>query len=132
MNLRTRAESPIQKRGRGQTSYLLLANRQFGCERLSITWVECEPGSQQPLHAHAREDQVYVIVRGNGRMLVGDETRSVKEGTMVFVPPGSQHAIRNAGADLLVYVSATAPPFEATISARRWRPNAAASSETTV
>jgi hypothetical protein len=41
---------------------------------------------------------------------------------MVFTLSGAEHAIRNAGADLLVYVSATAPPFAAAISGQSREP----------
>lgn len=90
--------------------------------RLCITWVECQPGSQQARHRHLTQEQVYVIVRGQGQMLVGDEECAVGEGTMIFIPPGAEHAIRNTSSELLVYVSATAPPFAATIFGQTWEP----------
>jgi oxalate decarboxylase/phosphoglucose isomerase-like protein (cupin superfamily) len=52
----------------------------------------------------------------------------VGEGTMVFVPPGTEHAIRNAGVELLVYVSATSPPFAASIAGQTWQPRDSTSS----
>ena len=33
-------------------------------------------------------------------------------GTMVLVPPRTGHSIRNTGSEPMVYVSATAPPFD--------------------
>jgi mannose-6-phosphate isomerase-like protein (cupin superfamily) len=45
-------------------------------------------------------------------MKVGGEEQEVGAGTMVFVPPRTDHAIRNVSDEPLVYVSATAPPFE--------------------
>jgi mannose-6-phosphate isomerase-like protein (cupin superfamily) len=103
---------PVNRRGNGQVSHLLLAPGQFGSKEMAITWVECAPGSQQRLHAHHGREQVYVIARGRGRMIVGDEEQEVVEGTLVFIPPGPQHAIHNPGPDVLVYISASAPPFE--------------------
>ena len=113
---------PRNEHGGGQVSHLLLGPGQFGSRRLCVTWVECQPGSQQALHRHPAQEQVYVIVRGQGQMLLGDEERTVVEGTMVFVPPGADHAIRNASSGMLVYVSATAPPFAAAISGQTWEP----------
>lgn len=103
--------SPTNRRGGGQVSHLLLAPGQFGSEQMAITLVEGAPGSQQSLHAHPDSEQVYVIVRGRGRMIVGGEERELEEGTLVYIPPGAEHAIENPGPDELVYVSATAPPF---------------------
>lgn len=122
MDTQTLAGSPRNERGDGQVSHLLLAEGQFGAQRLCVTWVECQPGSQQALHRHLTQEQVYVIVRGHGQMLTGDEERAVGEGTMVFMPPGTPHAIRNTGSELLVYVSATSPPFTAKISGQTWEP----------
>jgi mannose-6-phosphate isomerase-like protein (cupin superfamily) len=110
MYVQTLEESPRNHRG-GQVSYLLLTKGQFGSENLSVTWVEGGPGSEQLLHAHPANEQVYVIVRGRGLMKVGEEEQEVEAGTLVFTPPGTQHAIRNVGDEPLVYVSATAPPF---------------------
>ena len=116
------AGSPRNERGDGQVSHLLLAEGQFDSRRLCITWVECQPGSQQALHRHLTQEQVYVIVRGQGQMLVAGEERAVGEGTLVFIPPGAEHAIKNDSSGLLTYLSATAPPFPAAISGRTWEP----------
>ena len=77
-----------------------------------MTWVECAPGSQQPLHAHPESEQVYVIVSGEGTMLVESEQRSVRAGDTIFIPPGSEHAIRNDSGSELVFASAASPPFD--------------------
>ena len=111
MHAQTLHQSPRNHRG-GQVSYLLLTEGQFGSRNLSITWVEGEPGSEQPMGSHPGNEQVYVIVRGRGIMRVGDEQQEVGPGTMVFIPPGAGHAIRNTGEQPLVYVSATSPPFD--------------------
>ncbi len=110
MHTQTLEQSPVNRRG-GQTSYLLLTEGQFGSKNLSITWVECEPGSMQAVHGHPNEEQVYVIVRGRGVMQIGDEMEEVGPGTLIYTPPGLAHAIKNTGDDPLTYVSATSPPF---------------------
>ena len=51
MHVQTLEQSPQNHRG-GQVSHLLLAPGQFGTENLAVTWVEGEPGSEQPLHSH--------------------------------------------------------------------------------
>jgi mannose-6-phosphate isomerase-like protein (cupin superfamily) len=103
--------SLVNHRG-GQTSHLLLGRGDFASRQLAITWVDCPPGSCQPVHRHDGLEQVYVITRGRGRMTVGAEEQDVSEGMLVFVPPATDHAIRNDGVESLIYVSATSPPFE--------------------
>jgi mannose-6-phosphate isomerase-like protein (cupin superfamily) len=112
MHTQTLGDSPKNRRGAGQVSHLLLAPGQFGSQRMAITLVEGRPGSQQSLHTHADCEQVYVIVSRRGRMIVAGEEQDVEAGTLVFISPGAEHAIHNPGPDQLVYVSATAPPFE--------------------
>ena len=112
MHTQHTSTAPLNRLGDGQDSYLLLTKGQFGSRNLAITWVDCAPGSEQRLHAHEAQEQVYVIVSGSGLMKVAGEEQEVGPGTMVFVPPRSEHAIRNIGDGTLTYVSATAPPFE--------------------
>ena len=111
MNIQTLDSSPRNHRG-GQVSHLLLAPGQFGAKNLSITWVEGEPGSEQPVHSHPDSEQVYVIVQGRGSMTVGDETQEVGPGTAILVLPDTGHSIRNIGEESLVFISATSPPFD--------------------
>ena len=103
-------DSPRNNRS-GQVLYLLLAPGQFDSKNLTITWVEGQPGSEQPMHAHPENEQVYVVVQGCGLMKVGTDSEEVGPGDMVLVPPNTDHAIKNTGGETLVYVSATSPPF---------------------
>ena len=121
MHIQKLADSPQNHRG-GQVSHLLLAPGQFGARNMLVTWVEGGPGSQQATHAHADSEQMYVIVRGVGTMHVNDETEEVGPGTLVLVPPGATHSIRNDGDEPLVFVSATAPPFRVPTENSPWRP----------
>ena len=111
MHFQTLAQSPRNHRG-GQVSFLLLRKGQFDSQHLAITWVECAPESQQSSHAHPTNEQAYVMVRGRGLMMAGDEAQEVGPGTIVFVPPNTSHSIRNTGDEPLLYISATSPPFD--------------------
>ena len=77
---------------------------------LMVTWVEIAPGAAQSAHSHAPE-QTYTFIAGRGRMHVGEESREVKVGDLVYVPSNAVHWAVNLGSEPLVYVSATTPPF---------------------
>ena len=111
MHIQPLDSAPVNERG-GQISYLLLGREQFGSKNLAITWVDCGPGSMQAVHGHPDSEQVYVIVHGRGVMQVGGEMQEVGEGTLVFIPPGAAHAIKNVSDEPLVLVSAMSPPFD--------------------
>jgi len=97
----------------GLRSRVLLQAGDEAAADLAVTWVEVAPGAAQAPHAHAPQ-QVYVVVSGSGRMLVGDEERDVGAGDLVFVPPAERHGITNTGAGTLIYVSAATPAFSVT------------------
>ena len=82
----------------------------LGSRNLTVTWVDVPPGAEQRAHSHEDAEQVYVIVRGHGRMQVAGDVEEVSEGDLVFIPPATQHGIVNDGSETLVYVSAASPP----------------------
>jgi quercetin dioxygenase-like cupin family protein len=49
-------------------------------------------GSSSPLHVHHREDEMFVLLRGEGLFWVGDECHEVGEGGAVFLPRDVPHA----------------------------------------
>ena len=97
----------------GLVSYLLLQKQDVVPDtKLAITWVEVAPGSSQQPHHHEPE-QVYVIIKGNGRMKVGEEESKVVSGNLVYIAPDVTHSILNTSTEEpLVYVSASTPPFD--------------------
>jgi mannose-6-phosphate isomerase-like protein (cupin superfamily) len=97
----------------GLVSHILLEEGDAPGGEMSVTWVDVEPGNEQPAHSHPPQ-QVYVITRGSGRMRVGDEEREVSAGSMVFIPSHAPHGIVNTGNEVLTYVSAATPAFPVT------------------
>jgi quercetin dioxygenase-like cupin family protein len=97
----------------GLVSHILLEEGDAPGGEMSITWVDVEPGNEQPQHSHD-PPQVYVITRGSGRMKVGEEERDVSAGSMVFIPSNTEHGIVNTADETLTYVSAATPAFPVT------------------
>jgi mannose-6-phosphate isomerase-like protein (cupin superfamily) len=109
MRVRRLSEAASQERGRLRSHFLLDAG-DLGSRNLAVTWVDVPPGAEQRAHSHADSEQVYVIVRGSGRMHVAGDSEQVGEGDLIFIPPGAEHGILNDGSEDLVYISAAAPP----------------------
>jgi len=96
--------------GEGLLSYVLFQEGDFLDTKLAITWVDVKPGSGQTPHKHFPE-QVYVIIKGEGRMRVGNEEERVMEGDLVYIPSNTVHSIRNISDKDLSYISASTPTF---------------------
>ncbi len=107
---RSRSEAPRRERD-GLVSRALLRGRDLPEARMTVTWVEVAPGSGQRPHSHAPE-QVYVVVRGRGKMKVGDEEQLVTEGSLIYIPPDTLHGIENHSDEVLTYVSAATPTVD--------------------
>jgi mannose-6-phosphate isomerase-like protein (cupin superfamily) len=109
VRVRRLSEAAVEERGRLR-SYFLMDAGDLGSRNMTVTWVDVPPGAEQRAHSHPDSEQVYVIVRGEGRMSVAGDVEDVAEGDLVFIPPATTHSIVNAGSDDLVYVAAASPP----------------------
>jgi mannose-6-phosphate isomerase-like protein (cupin superfamily) len=69
----------------------------------SLADVLVRPGSEPPVHVHAREDEAYIVLEGEVTFLRGSETIDAGPGEAVFLPRGLQHgfAVRTPIARLM-------------------------------
>ena len=65
--------------------------------------VVLDPGSHET-------EETYVILEGEGTMTFARETRKVKKGDFVYLPPWCVHGIENTGTETLVVLICTTPP----------------------
>lgn len=107
-----KADAPQRTRP-GLTSHALLQRGDVEDTELAVTWVDVAPGDAQEPHCHPPE-QVYVVTRGEGRIHVDDEAEDVTAGDLARIPPGATHFVENTGPEVLSYVSAATPSFDAT------------------
>ena len=56
-------------------------------------------------HSHKGQDEVYIFLFGQGFMVVGNETFSVRTGDIILVPEGEFHQVINGGDTDLVWCS---------------------------
>ena len=55
------------------------------------------PGGGPPPHVHRRDDEVFIIMEGRYRFLIGETWTEVGPGAVVFLPRNSVHTFRNVG-----------------------------------
>jgi len=67
-----------------------LATDALQLERSGLSYQRVPPGCRFPYgHTHETQEEVYVVVRGGGRMKLDDEIVTLDEWDAVRVPPGS-------------------------------------------
>ena len=98
MNILGRPTTNDQRPGRRWK--LLVDSNRTPSNGLSLGVLEFAPGAELPAHAHTPRE-AYFILEGEGMLLLGDKTKKVRPGTVVYLPPDHVHGIRNIGADTL-------------------------------
>ena len=66
--------------------------------------IEVKPGLRFSLQKHLKRSEKWVVVAGSGVATVGKREVPVKQGTILEVPCGEIHRMKNAGKDPLVFI----------------------------
>ena len=90
----------------------LLAHRNSAIRNQSLAEARVPVGGSTLEHYHAQTEEIYYITAGAGRMRIGNETRDVKPGDAIAIPPGSRHKIWNTGDETLRLLCCCAPAYE--------------------
>ena len=90
----------------------LLAHRNSAIRNQSLAEARVPVGGSTLEHYHAKTEEIYYITAGAGRMRIGNETRDVKPGDAIAIPPGSRHKIWNTGDETLQLLCCCAPAYE--------------------
>ena len=90
----------------------LLAHRNSCIRNQSLAEARLMPGGRTAPHFHRRTEEIYFITSGSGTMTIGDESRPVKVGDAIAIPPGMVHTIVNTGQQPLEFLCCCAPPYE--------------------
>ncbi|HZS23388.1 MAG TPA: cupin domain-containing protein [Gaiellaceae bacterium] len=80
-------------------------------EAQSLAEATLEPDQATERHYHRRSEEIYFVVKGSGRMEVDGETRMVRPGDAILIPPGAWHQLENNGTSELRILCCCAPPY---------------------
>ncbi len=76
----------------------------------SLAVAMVDPG--QATHPHALGlTEVYYLIRGTGRMHIGDEARAVRPGDAIVIPAHTVQWIDNTGDEVLEFIALVSPPW---------------------
>ncbi|HHV83271.1 MAG TPA: cupin domain-containing protein [Tepidanaerobacter syntrophicus] len=77
-------------------------------EGFVMGYVTIFPQGSVPLHRHHQEE-VYVILRGTGKMHVNDETADVKAGDYIYIDSDSTHLLENTSNEDMIMLFCYSP-----------------------
>ena len=78
-------------------------------EEQSLAEATLDPGQATERHYHARSEEIYFLLEGEGEMEVDGDRRRVRPGDAVLIPAGAWHQIR--AETPLRFLCCCAPPY---------------------
>jgi len=67
------------------------------------------PGGATPPNTHSRAAEAFVVLRGEGEARVGGRTIPLRPGSVLAVPPGTEHVVANPGPGRLYCLTLMVP-----------------------
>jgi mannose-6-phosphate isomerase-like protein (cupin superfamily) len=77
----------------------------------SLAEATLEPDQATERHYHRATEEIYFVLKGSGRMEVDGDTRTVRPGDAVLIPPGAWHTLENNGSSDLRILCCCSPPY---------------------
>ena len=72
--------------------------------------VYLSPGQSCGLHSTKDREELLVFLGGEGEIIIGQDNRfQVGKGKVCYIPPQTDHDVKNTGSEPLVYVYGVAP-----------------------
>ena len=90
----------------------LLAHRNSAIRNQSLAEARIPVGGSTLEHYHPKCEEIYYITHGVGKMRIENETRDVKPGDAIAIPPRLKHKIWNTGKEVLHLLCCCAPCYE--------------------
>jgi uncharacterized cupin superfamily protein len=89
----------------------------LGAKDLGYSYDIVPPGKRScPFHSHRGEEEMFFILRGNGTLRFGDESRKIRAGDVICCPTGgpetAHQIINDSGAELAYLSVSTMMPAE--------------------
>src|SRR3954469_2762801 len=112
MDIKNLDEVPAFTTKDGSEIRELLAHRNSAIRHQSLAEARLSAGASTQEHYHPQAEEIYYITHGTGRMRIEGETRDVKPGDAIAIPPGRKHKLWNTGGEVLRLLCMCAPAYE--------------------
>jgi len=70
-----------------------------------VNWCRMEPGKAFRAHYHEDMEEIFIILKGQAKILVNGEEAEMGEREAVVILPRKVHEMKNAGAEDLEYLA---------------------------
>ena len=95
----------------GETVREVIGRAAGGASDYSLAHITLPPGAASLKHYHPVVEESYFILKGQGRMVVDDETQHLNAGDAVAITPDAVHQIFNDSDEDLSFLAVCVPPW---------------------
>ena len=78
-------------------------------QSLAEATLEVEQATER--HFHRVTEEIYFVLKGQGKLEIDGETSHLRPGDAVLIPPGAWHTLENNGTSELRILCCCAPPY---------------------
>jgi uncharacterized cupin superfamily protein len=112
VNLRGDVEDQAAKHGHGEVLEARFPTGPLGLEKSAIGFQALKPGKRLPFgHSHEEQEEIYVVIRGGGRIKLDDDILELSELDAVRIAPEVMRCVE-AGDDGIELLLVGAPKRE--------------------
>ncbi len=87
----------------------------IGAQKLGYNVTAVPPGRRAfPLHNHRVNEEMFLVLEGEGELRIGEERHAIKKGDVIACPPGgpeTAHQIINTGSGELRYLAVSTKSY---------------------
>lgn len=99
---------PMSETGRGEQ--IKFVNPSMGTEKIDVHLNRLVPGGPNgKIHKHSQADNVYIVRKGQGRLIVEGVTHTIKTDDVVYIPAGMKHSLSNISDEVFEIFEIYAP-----------------------
>lgn len=114
MHIKRKDDVPAYASPHGEVVHELIGHTGGGSERHSVAQITLHSGKASRKHYHPEAEESYYILAGQGRVVMDDETRDLKAGDALLIPPNVVHQIFNDSTnELLIFLAFCIPAWKA-------------------
>ena len=93
----------IEQKEVKNTAKAIAVGEKTGWEDYTLRVFKIESGGFTPRHKHEWEHVNYII-RGRGRLRIGETLHEIEETDFAFIPPGTEHQFENPNTEPLEFI----------------------------
>jgi mannose-6-phosphate isomerase-like protein (cupin superfamily) len=103
-------ECPRTPMPAGRGEQIKLIDTSLGTDKVDLHLNRLIPGGERgKAHHHSEADNIYIVRRGEGTLVVEGRTHVIRTDDVVYIPAGMRHSLANRSAEMLEIYEIYAP-----------------------